>query len=65
MIKLHPSVLLRASLFQVVEVVTADDFYGLLWKASQCLGFVFLLQDPTPFLEFVNIDEDPWAFSGK
>ncbi|ROT80567.1 Variant Ionotropic Glutamate Receptor [Penaeus vannamei] len=53
------------NLRQVVAVATAEDFYGLLWEASQCLGFVFLLQDPTPFLEFVNTKEDPWAFGGK
>ncbi|XP_042879245.1 ionotropic receptor 21a-like [Penaeus japonicus] len=59
------NILPSSGILQVVGVAAAEDFYGILWEASQCRGYIFLLEDPKPLLDFVSTREDPWDFGGS
>ncbi|XP_068200748.1 glutamate receptor ionotropic, delta-2-like [Palaemon carinicauda] len=50
---------------QVVEIKTPKDFTRLVWKSSKCRGYIFLLGNPVPFLNFADDTEDSWDYLGK
>ncbi|XP_045615376.1 glutamate receptor ionotropic, delta-2 isoform X1 [Procambarus clarkii] len=50
---------------QVVEVRALEDLARLVWRSTQCQGYLLLFKDPAPLAAFVDVDEDSWDYHGR
>ncbi|XP_042204109.1 ionotropic receptor 21a-like [Homarus americanus] len=50
---------------QVVQVKGMEDLLGMVWVSPLCRGYLLLLHDPVPLLNFVNTADDFWDYNGR
>nr|XP_053626923.1 ionotropic receptor 21a-like [Cherax quadricarinatus] len=57
--------LLNTRQVSVVHLHTVEDLLNVSWVSSRCSGYLYLLQDPSPLLHFLNTHSHSWDYHGR